>query len=1051
MTRYYSNNPDHSGPPIKKRRNPWITALKAFCWIIGILVVLAGIAVWIISYYVSPDRIIRIIEDKSSEYMQAEVKIGKLQYKFFSTYPWLNFEVDSLAIISKSLESVPADKRALLPFNSDSLAFVKKLKGQINFHSLLHDDINIRGIEIVQPKINLVVVSESVSNFNIAPEMKAPSKIPSFRISEIEAVAPLDISFFSLADDVDAKLEVEKFYLTQNDDKKTYGIGFEGLVDGHYQTYTLPSQVPLKFNTDLRLNLPSVSLKLENVAFSLAGLAVLADGEVFINPNGIDLKKANFNVKIDDIFTLIKYLPLQISEMIPLPEGLTGYLPLDVSVSLRSPIHLDTKFPQTLSLDSLPSLITVVKIENADLSFLPPHAKKIKADDIYLEVVGDYNNESPEDAFIQIKELRMKGEGITLTGQAYISNIMGEQQNVTGDFFFQSPLMESISYLIPNSGFKIAGILKGELDFNAQAENLGKEGIKNIKISGDLLSNSLKLNSSSTGDLRLKNLKSDFKAHLPSYPLNDYSGTKLDLDIMADSVALKNSSMNLFLSALNFRIDAMDTVSGTPDPYGSIILKLGDLKLDAGKTQLSVQNIDFKADGNLKSTPSQSNYKTVAATTPGNDALIASRVDHTPLVVEYNGGCILQTILGMVNMDADLQVTNAYFNSPAYLLPVSLSNIDLSTNLNRVRLSASDLTLGRTSCGFDAEIDGIGTFLTSYSATPLKANAQFDFSNVDINQLSWGYFGALIAQGQSPDTVFFAPPMTPFTAADSVCVAIPRNIDASIRLNSQAAEYMQYRFSPLSTEIIVKGGAATLSKLTVGAPYCTAVVDWTYSTSSLDNIFMDLKADVKNFSFSPFYEVFPQLTDKAPELKNFTGVINADIGCRFLMFPSMFMNSESLTGSFDIKGSDMEFARSGKIEKITHLMLIEGDAPIHIQNMNITGSYHDNILELNPFKIRFDEYQLSIGGINNTAGDMYYHIALEKSPFHLPFGVNLFGKFKHPEVRVGGPHMNDFKSEMISPAPDNKIDVNIMAYLKHGWLLFTQIAAKYEQEKEGKD
>ena len=132
-------------------------------------------------------------------------------------------------------------------------------------------------------------------------------------------------------------------------------------------------------------------------------------------------------------------------------------------------------------------------------------------------------------------------------------------------------------------------------------------------------------------------------------------------------------------------------------------------------------------------------------------------------------------------------------------------------------------------------------------------------------------------------------------------------------------------------------------------------------------------------------------------------------------------------------------------------MLIPGSEPIHIQNLDITGGFHDNLLQINPFKIRFEDYQLEIGGVNNTAGDMYYHIALEKSPFHLPFGVSLLGKFGHPEIRLGGTHINDYKAEMVSMNPDAKLNINIMAYLKHGWLLFVQEAAKYEESLKRED
>ncbi|MCH5233860.1 MAG: hypothetical protein J1E16_01080 [Muribaculaceae bacterium] len=1045
MAKYYSQNAgtDSSRGLKPKKRNPWITALKVFCWCIGVLVVLAGIALWIISYHVSPAYVTRLIEDEAAKYLKADLKIGKLDYKLFHSYPWLQFEIDSLTVISKSLEGLDPQLLDSLPPNSYFLASVATVKGQVNVHSLLHDKLKLRDIEIEQPKVNIVIVNDSVSNFNIAPPLPKKTKIPEIDISEVRVSAPIDLDFFSLQNDVTAKVEVESFYLTGGKEKN-YTIGFEGIVDGRYRDFSLPAKVPVKFKSGVLMDLPSLSVKLYDLTLALAGLALDIKGEAYANQNGIDLQNAEINVRIDDIFTLLTYLPQQILELVTLPQGLSGILPLDLTLSLLSPFHMDKSSVNQLSFENMPPVKASVKINDANLVYMPPKEKRVEADDVYLETICNFDPKNTDENEIFIKELRLNGEGISMAGTATLNNLLGEVQDFDGKVSFSSTLMKSLSYLIPNSGIKIAGLLKGDVKFEGKALNLGKDGFKDLELSGDLVCHTLDLKSPTTGKVKVKNLKSDYKAQIPEYPLSNYQGTKLAFDFNADTLSTISSGINVLIADLKMNLDAMDTVAGTPDPSGTLLMKAGNFAFKEGATSFNATNISLNARGKLNSNGSSGNYTTVNATTPGEDALIASRISHTPLVLEYSGGGILQTAMNLLTLDADMSMDAGNFQSPDYLYPVKLSNIGISSDLNKVEFTAGKINLANTSFSMGGEVIGLKPFMTNYSATPLQASVDIDFANVNINQLAWGYYGAQLAQGENKDSVFYVPPMTPFTAGDSICVAIPRNIDANIRLRSQSAEYMEYTFSPLSTDIIVKNGAATLSKLTVGAPYCTAVVDWTYSTTRLENIFMDLNANVKDFNFSPFYKVFPSLVKKTPEIQDFTGEINAIIDCHFQMYPDMFMDSESLKANFEIKGSDLQFARQGKIEKITHLMLIEGDEPIRIHNMDITGGFHDNLLQINPFKIQFAGYQLGIAGVNNTAGDMYYHLALEKSPFHLPFGVSLTGKFKHPEVKLGGTHINDYKAEMVSMDPAAKLNVNIMAYLKHGWLLFVQEAARYE-------
>lgn len=1025
-----------------RRRSPWLTALKVSAWCLGILILLCGIALWIVTAYFTPSHITKLIEKESGKYINGDVKIGSLDYRLFSTYPWLSIEVDSLQLISHSLDNVSQEIRNKIPEDADMLASVEKIKAQINIHSFLHDEINLRNIEIVKPFVNIVIVNDSVSNFNIAKKMPKVKKVPDIQLTEMNVVSPVDLRFFSLSNEISAAAAINSFYLARNSNK-FYDIGFEGAVKGRYKDYSVDDEIPIKFKTAILPSLKDISVELNNLSVSLAGIAFDAKGSLVARNSGIDLKDAEFDVRIEDIFTLLKYLPGQIRQFIQLPEGLEGILPLEVSASLLEPYHFNPSEVSSLRMEDLPAIRADVTISDADLSLLPPGGKRIYANDVYFEAVANFN---PKDSLtsgannIIIKELRMEGEGVSLSASAEIDNVLGYSRHFEGRVHFSSPLMETLAYLMPKSAMKIAGKMEGNLKFNG--ESLGNSEIKNIDLSGDMMSKSLKVNSTSIGGVVLKNMNGKFEAKIPEYPLKDYAGTKLDLDFRADSLTANSGGARISIANIDFSLDAADTLRVNPDPFGDICLKIKSLNASSGGTLFSASDIDVQAQGALTSTP-QGNYTTVAATSGGDDAIIASRVKHTPLVVEYEGGGILQTVMGMMNLDADVKIGKGKFKTPDYLYPVEFNMAELSTNLNDVNFSAGNVTISNTGLSMGGKVEGLGAFLTSYSATPLKATADIIFTNVDINRLSWGYYGTLVAQGK--DSVFYVPPFTPYTAADSICVAIPRNIDADIRLKANSAEYMQWRFSPLSTRITVKNGDATLGKLTVGAPYATAIVDWTYSTSNLSDIYMDLKAKVVNFRFEPFYKIFPSILQKAPELHNFTGIVNADVNCYFRMFPDMFMNMESLKGNFDINASALQFAREGKIEKITHLMLIEGDQPIKIDNIHINGTYHDNLLQLNPFRITFDDYQLGFAGINNIAGDMYYHVALEKSPFHMPFGVSVFGKMKHPEIRLGGTHIDDYRTERVSADVEDNVSINIMAYLRNGWQLFVQEAAKYAE------
>lgn len=1014
--------------------------LKITAIIIGCLIVIAGVVFWGFCKYLSPDNITKLIEEKSSEYLKAEIKIGKLDYKLFSTYPWLQFEIDSLYVISKSLNGISNEVKLQLPRDADSLVSVRALQGKINIHDLIRKKINLKDIEIDKPWVNIVMVNDSTTNFNIVPNISKPTKLPQFEISEINVDAPVIFEFFSLQKDIESTLDIEEFYLTKDNDN-FYNIGFEGLADGRYQQFSLPESIPIKIITTVKPDFPELSLWLKDLSLLLSGVSLQATGEINLNKSILDLNKATLNLKVEDVFTLIKAMPKEISQKIALPKGITGSLPFQFVTTLTSPFKINLQKINELSLENVPSLTTSFTIEKGELEFTPPKGKKIYADNIKLDISCNYDPTKPDETTLIIRNLSLYGEGVSLYSHSEINNLTGEEQIITGELDFQTSLMKSLSYLLPKSAYKINGHLKGKIDFSGLAMNLGKNGVKNIKLCGEIESKTLDINTGSNGTVKLKRAKSDYKVQIPQYPLSDYSGTKLAFKLISDSITANNSLADIILSGLSLNIDAMDTVSGNPNPNGVIALQVNSLQANSGSDKYTFDTIDLKIKGSLNQN-GQSKYSPIAIVQNPDDKLIESRIKHTPLLLEYNGGSPLQTIMNMMTMDLDLKVAKGKVNTQSYLIPIEIAGLELYSNLNKIKAKVNNIQLGRSKLSLLGEFKGLLPYMTSYSATPLETSADIHFSDVDINELSWGYYGALVAQGK--DSVFYVSPMTPFKASDSICVVIPRNITADIRLQSDSARYMQYKFSPLSTDILIENGEATLRDLTIGTPYCTTKVNWTYSTSQLDNIFMNISANVDDFNFIKFYNVFPSLIEKMPEIRNLSGEIEVNLGCNFRMFPDMFMDSQSLKGNFNIKSENIEFARNGKIEKITHLMLIEGDKPIKLQNLDIYGGYHDNLLQVNPFKICFDGYQLQVGGVNNIDGEMYYHLALEKSPFHLPFGVSVFGKMKHPEYRVGGTHIDDYRSEMVGAEVESRINANIMAYLSHGWLLFIQEAAKYE-------
>lgn len=1004
--------------------------MKIFCWVVGVLIILFAGICWGLTLYFTPERITKIIEEEGSHYLDAEILIGNADYTLFSSFPWLNFEIDSLSVISNSLQRLTPEEKAQLPSDARNLAFISKISGSVDVRKLLKKEVDLKYVEVCEPNLNLITVNDSVSNFNIFPETMNLSKMPQISLGKFNVTAPINVSYQSIPLEAQVKTVIDSLYIEHIEGLR-YNFGLDGKVKGSYKDLALKASTPISLHTIAGVNYPDLYVSLEDLKLKVENVEALIKTKIEADTKNIKIENFQANIKSDDIFKTIESLPDGIAEKISMPKNLEGFLPCDMNLELKSKWELALDSLSNISLQDIPPFTANISSADAFIDFTTPTGQKIKADDILLDAWLNYNPEIREETILEIRELRLKGEGLRLNGDAMISDLLGDVQNLSARF---------------NYDYQLYGDLKGQIEMNGLAENFGKTGFRNIDVKGDLTTKSLRIPSQIFNiPVEVDNLKSEFAVKLPTYPISNYYDSEVYLDLKAGNVKAKpNSSSNLTISNIIVKIDLRDTLANGMEPDGNIFLSLGNLTANSNNAKFNGSGLRLSASGHLNESPLPKPKQFSLSSSP-NEQIIAERVSHTPFYLVSQGGGMFETLRNLISLKGNISLSQGLLSLPSYLYPISISGLDVNTDLSRLNFNLSRCRIGDSGFAISGSLDGFGDFLSSYNPVALTTEADITFDNVNINELAWGYYGAQIKNGN--DSALKMPGKLVLTASDSTAVLIPRNIKANLRLRSEAAEYMGYRFTPLSTDIILNDGVAELKHLTVGTPYCTAVVDWVYSTRDLADIFMNIKADVRNFSLEPFYNVFPQVTAKAKEIKDFTGRFDVALNGNFGMFPDMFMNSPSLDLKYTVGGHDLQFSRHGKIEHITHLLMIHGDEPIRLDNLEITGGYHDNIFQINPFNISFEDYEIGIAGITNIDGEMFYHISLEKSPFHVPFGVSLKGELKHPQFRLGGTHINDEEGEKLASDLEDNIDVNIMAWLKHGWEIFVKTAAKYEYGK----
>ena len=1029
----------------KKNKSKGGKVLKWIGFSFAALVLLIIGAIIGLSLYFTPERIAEIISKEASENMDADIKIQGFDYTLFSTYPELHVTIDSLAIISRSLDGLSEKERKSLPENAMLLASTGRLKVDLNVRQLMKNIVDIKELEIDSPFANLLVVNDSTNNFNIIPPEKKKHQLPEIIIRNISLTKPVKIQYADLSKDISVAADIDRLTLHETPEEyfdMNFGIDLRAMLPMMEKELNLKAEVGGK----LFASINPLAVKAKDLTIDLDGISLGLDGDVKQENDKFIADNLNVEINVPNILNLPEKLPEGLIEMPEVLSQLGGNIPLKLTLALLSPYTIPTTLPEHFSLDMLPPVDTQIFIDNGQLLYIPPKGQNIEIDNISFNAGMRYNPQKPEDNYINLAHLSLNSDDIFLNLKADVEEPFSNDALIRGNLEARTALEKSISPLLISAGYSLKGNLLADTDFSFRLQDYSNPKFEDVKISGNISSSLLSF--SQKGNLKgdVKALDVTFDGSTPTATLKGTTQGELTLNISGEKASVNYKDLTALFSDFQLALDAAAGNNSGSSIGGSFDLSSTELNLKSGANILDVAGLALGIKGDLLKIPNNINSNYNPAPSGEDEQILLERVDHTPLTLSPTAPPFLAALITMADVNLDLKIDAGKFDTPYYQSVNLFSNLDLSTNLDNLLIRSLDLTTANSQMQMSGTVEGLLGFLASGSPSLLKGDFDINFNNVDINRLSGAYYAAVEKMTRKPYD-FSMPPQGPYTAADSLCILLPRNLDATVRLKAKSAEYMGFTFSPLSTDILLHQGDATLSKLTIGTPYTTAQVDWTYSTRDVSDIHMDIAAHVKDFDFTRFFNVFPALSEKAPEITNLKGAIYADISGRFDMFPSMFMNAPSIDARFNIRGSGLSFSREGKIERITHLMMIKGDGPINITGLNINVTIHDNLIMMLPFKLSFDDYQLGFAGVNNFQGGMYYHLALEKSPFHLPFAVNIVGNFKHPEIRLGGTEVKDERERKISGNLDDSLDINIMTNLHRGWIMFVQEAAKYDLKR----
>lgn len=1062
---------------------------KSYRWVkwiaitLGCLILVPLLLLVAFTIFLTPDRLTSLVNREASQYLNADIHASNVDYTLWSTFPRLKITTGPLTVKSRTLQEISTDIRKQLPDSADFLGSINSFSGEINVVDLFMNRYVVHDVKIDGLKVNLVAYNDSINNYDIIPSSGMKMKrVPYIRINHVLVKNAGTLSYYSASTDTKAKISLALLNLERVHGRRipsdTYSLKLGGNVTASSSGLRILHNFPIGLDGKMHLRFNPFGIEMSDFGIDLGVIHSRLTMSVGV---GDDPSVETFDYRISNVSlaSLLGYIP---REFIPPMQGLRADMQVNASATLLS--------AWSFSSETFPSISVKFQVPQGNIAYttmLPQiagegaHSAKISL--THSPIVCDFifNGEKPKESYIRVSKFNVAGEGVNVGIDALITRLT-THPHVALDLDLRADVARTINSvnLLPETNARGKVNLTSKMNFDiADLTKAGiMSGLKNLTTSAKIDIPDLEFNAPK---LKMKGKLSDLLINIEEYTANVSSeyitNPTLSLKAMVGKGNVSVGGENGSVSGLSLTASSSYTGSKTPaelrhgvpiklqgslksaeyaSPVDSVnvrardvtfsddlhnhachsfsdllsdglIVKIADASVSVPRNSLDMSNINLamslaQRGGKIVTAESQNGSDKDMAEDVSDDA---GALPHTPTLIKFSAPQGLKNFIRQYSLYATAKVGMVRLLTKGLHADNYLSNINVKINDDSFEIANLYADIENTRGNIRAKISDLRSFLLNPASekNPLRGSLDIAVDTININALAHAYVVSRGGMKNIPrhDTV---------TASDSTSLLLPRNLAIALNLTAKETLYTNLEFYNLDADIGLRNGILDIPYLGLATDFGKASLKVNYQGARAEDLGLRLGVDIQDIDIVKFFKKFHHLLEMMPAMENLSGFISADIDVNTEIYPDMYLNIPSVGMNATIEGRGLTVHQSHFIRKITKMMLITTDEDIHIKNMDVHVSAHDNLLQLDPFNFEFDRYKLRMLGVNNFNGELYYHIAVEKSPVPFPFSINIEGMFHHPQLRFGGEHFDEKHAERITSQIQEENKMNMTKVLK---------------------
>lgn len=1014
-----------TAPKEKKRkiRKGWKIAWIGLGSLLGLAATAVCVACWLVF---TPTRLTGIVNKLSGKFLVCESHFEKVDLTLFRTFPNVGLEVKEVRLVNPVAGA-----------SNDTLAAIDNLTVGLNLKAFLKSrDIIVQQVKVDGVDANLFIDSLGRNNFSIFKSdttkeddtTTASKPLGTIDIEKVDfsnfnatytdqqhhmaaRVSDMDLAVNgNLKDnrlDAAVRLEAREIAMVMRDsvgaesinaklkdvmlgakakgDKKsmdgemslTLPKGDVVLAGTQYVNEALKAQKKdlLKVDAPFHASLDAKEFTLSDATLALAQYALEISGDVALanetNPMKVDVRFAtDGRWPVKELITL-------------LPAKFTAW---SKNRNMDGELSLNGAAKGTLG-DSIMPLITAnVKLVDGtfkDLKMLPYEVKKIDGD---IEATLDISNKNARPSIVKINKFSAKAADSKVELAGTVNDLLNDflaNIHVKADV----PLADVKPFLPKKLPLKADGKADLDMKVKTRLSQLRKADLKQMRVDGKI---------------NLKDLDVVYDSMTAQSPA-------LGIDVRIDPAQNKRISHQLLtakISSGNLKANVMPAnVNG----------ELKDIKLDAAISDVMDSTVPFAVSCNFDLGDLQGSLDSLFAhiVSPKGTFTMQPNAKNPKRVkynVDYNSGSMHVRMNDSVSMDVaglSIKGTADYDSTRSNVLQKWSPDLDVNFKLGylhdahlpyvlqipdikfkykpeKCEIQSASVVFGNSDYYLSGVVTGLEKWISHEDMLRGDLNFTSNYTNVDDLLDVFSGMGSdkdTLERQRKEDNV--AKEANPFI--------VPKDVDFTLHTRIREALAYGNNLQELAGDVRVKDGIAVLDQVGFVCKAARMQLTGMYRTPRVNHIFVGMDFHLLDINISELVDMIPMVDTLFPMLSSFDGHANFHLAAETYVNAFYKPKMSTLRGAMSITGDSLVVLDNKTFETIGKYLLFKKSTKNVIDSLDMQMTIFRNEVEVYPFLLKMDKYQLCVAGRHNLDNNYDYHLEILKSPLPTRMALDVKG------------------------------------------------------------